>query len=73
MKDSALTQIPRALRSIFGKRPVMAGEDSGAYDQFLEAVLVETNPQNLVEFLLSKDITDAEWELVRLHACKAGW
>src|SRR3712207_3392671 len=71
MKESALTKLPPALRKIFGRRPVMVGEDIAAYDQFLEAVLMETNPQSIAEFLLSKDITDAEWELVRLHACKA--
>jgi hypothetical protein len=50
----------------------MAGEDAAAYDEFMELVIAEVDPEDLADFLLTKDVTDAEWELVRLHAIKSG-
>jgi hypothetical protein len=63
--------IPPFIAKIYGKRPIMAGEDGDAYDQLLHAVKLEHDPKTVSEFLLVKDVADAEWELLRLHGLKA--
>jgi hypothetical protein len=67
-KDS----IPPFIEKIYSKRPIIAGEETDAYDQLLQAVKVEYQPGTVTEFLLVKDVADTEWDLLRLHGLKAG-
>ena len=60
------------LRKIFTKRPIMAGEDPDNYDLLRELVRRDVRPRDLREWLLMKDIVDAEWELLRLRGLKVG-
>src|SRR5215212_432321 len=62
--------IPTAVRSIFGKPPIMAGESAADYAELMALVRRDVQPQGLQEWLLMKDIVDAEWELLRLRGLK---
>jgi hypothetical protein len=61
-----------ALRTIFGKRTIIFGEDPGRYDYLLALVAADVKPQTMREWLLVKDIVDAQWEFWRIRGFKAG-
>lgn len=61
-----------ALRTIFGKRTIIFGEDPGRYDQLLTLVAADVKPQTMREWLVVKDIVDAQWEFWRIRGFKAG-
>jgi hypothetical protein len=63
-------QMPTALRKLFSKPPLMAGEDKADYDELLQLVYAEVEPSAVQEWLLVRDIVDAEWELLRLRGLK---
>src|SRR5262245_31410214 len=63
-------QISPSIRKLLGKRPIIAGEDPADYDLLTELVRKDVRPQALQEWLLMKDIVDAEWELLRLRGLK---
>jgi hypothetical protein len=63
--------IPPVISKMYAVRPIMMGEDPQLYDSLLTEVVDQVRPQKLQEFLLAKDIADAEWELLRLTAMKA--
>jgi hypothetical protein len=65
-------KIPAAVRQLFGKPPIMAGEDPAEYEHLIELVRADVKPQDLQEWLLARDIADAEWELLRLRGMKLG-
>jgi hypothetical protein len=65
------SSVPPQISKIFAKRPIMAGEDPDAYDQLLAAVMAEYEPESISEFLLVKDMANAEWDLLRLYRFKA--
>jgi hypothetical protein len=63
-------QISSNIRKLLGKRPIIAGEDPADYDLLTKLVRRDVRPQALQEWLLMKDIVDAEWELLRLRGLK---
>jgi hypothetical protein len=65
-----MSKIPHAVRQLFGKPPIMAGEDHAEYQELLELVRADVQPQDLQEWFLMKDIAHAEWELLRLRGMK---
>ena len=66
------TAIPAVVCKMFGKRPIIAGEDPAIYDQLLNLVIAEHAPASVHQWLLVKDIADAAWEMLRLGRMKAG-
>jgi hypothetical protein len=66
------TTIPAVYRKLFGKPPIIASEDPAVYQQLMELVIAEFEPKAASEWLLAKDVTDAEWELLRLKGFKVG-
>jgi hypothetical protein len=48
----------------------MAGESAAEYAELMALVRGDVEPQGLQEWLLMKDIVDAEWELLRLRGLK---
>jgi hypothetical protein len=50
----------------------MAGEDPAQYQNLVELVHGDLQPQDLQEWLLVRDIVNAEWELLRLRGMKVG-
>jgi hypothetical protein len=67
-----MSKIPHAVRQLFGKPPIMAGENPAEYQQLLELVRADVQPQDLQEWFLMRDIAHAEWELLRLRGMKVG-
>jgi hypothetical protein len=61
-----------ALRTIFGKRTIIFGEDPGRYDYLLALVAADVKPQTMREWLVVKDIVDAQWKFARIRGFKAG-
>jgi len=64
------TKIPTPLRPFLANPPIMVGETVADYWDLLIMVRDEIKPQNRREWLLIKDIVDAEWELLRLNGMK---
>ena len=64
------TKIPGALQPFFANPPIMVGETVADYWALLIMLRDEIEPQNRREWLLVKDIVDAEWELLRLNGMK---
>ena len=67
-----MSKIPHSVRRIFGKPPIMAGEDPAEYQELLELIRADVQPQNLQEWFLMRDIAHAEWEILRLRGMKVG-
>jgi hypothetical protein len=65
-------EMPAVIRRLCSKPPIIAGEDLTAYAQLMDLISAEVEPTNVAEWLLTKDIADAEWELMRLNGFKAG-
>ena len=65
--DDPRDQLRTAVRKLFGRRPIMAGEDPADYELLMKLVRSDVKPQDLREWLLMKDIVDAEWEVLRLR------
>jgi hypothetical protein len=63
-------QVPAALRKLFSKPTLLAGEDKADYDELLHLVCADVKPSTVHEWLLARDIADAEWELLRLRGLK---
>ena len=68
--DDPRDQLRTAVRKLFGRRPIMAGEDPADYELLMKLVRSDVKPQDLREWLLMKDIVDAEWEVLRLRGLK---
>jgi hypothetical protein len=56
-----------ALRTIFGKRSIIFGEDPALYDHLLVLVAADVKPQTMREWLVVKDIVDSQWEFWRIR------
>jgi len=69
MSNDRSTKMLSTMRRL-GKPPIMAGEDPAEYDQLIELVCAEINPQGIQELLLAKDIVDSEWDILRLRGLK---
>jgi hypothetical protein len=69
---TAANAIPSTIRKLFGKPPIMAGESAEDYWELVALVRADVKPQELQEWLLVKDIADAEGQLLRLRGLKVG-
>jgi hypothetical protein len=59
--------LPERLSFILNEKPLLWFEDVQAYDALLSELVAEYDPQGAVEFMLVKDIADAQWECGRLR------
>jgi hypothetical protein len=64
--------IPPEIQNLFGKRPLITGEDVAVYDGLLAGIARNVSPSGHVEWLWVKDILDLAWEARRLRRLKAG-
>lgn len=55
----------------FGPAPLLAGEDSAAYNELLLQVSSAVKPADVLEEIWVRDITDLEWDVLRLRRLKA--
>lgn len=59
--------LPERLSFLLDERPLLWFEDAQAYDALLSELAAEYDPKGTVEFMLVKDIADAQWECGRLR------
>ncbi len=59
--------LPERLSFLLDERPVLWFEDGEAYDALLSELVAEYDPRGTIEFMLVKDIADAQWECGRLR------
>jgi hypothetical protein len=66
------TVINRAeLKKLFGSPPVLSSESRGAYDATMARFMTCMKPNDFVEQILIKDLTDMTWELMRCERHKS--
>jgi hypothetical protein len=72
MSSQSLKTPDAVIRQLFARSPILAGEDPAEYEQLVKLVQEDVQPQDLPEWLLARDIVNAEWELLRLRGMKVG-
>lgn len=65
------TAIPPGLVKLFDHPPLCVGEDRKQYEELRDIIIEEVKPRTVADYLLTYDIANAEWELLRLHGFKA--
>ena len=64
--------IPSDIALLFGRPPLLIGEDQLAYDTLLSRVVASVGPKDGIEWLLAKDYADLTWEIQRMRRIKVG-
>ena len=64
--------VPPAAQRLFQNPALAPGEDDRIYRSLVEAVVRALEPQDVIECMLVKDVTDCQWELQRLRGIQAG-
>ena len=52
--------------------PLLPGEQEAEYAEFELAIVKAAHPKDAIEDLLTRDVIDLSWEVVRLRRLKAG-
>ena len=52
--------------------PLLPGEQEGDYAEFALAIVKAAHPKDAIEDLLTRDVIDLSWEVLRLRRLKAG-
>jgi hypothetical protein len=59
--------IPAEYKDLLGARPLLPDESCDLYDRLLQSLAAQYNPQDIVRWLLVKDVTDLTWEIQRFR------
>lgn len=59
--------LPERVSYLLDERPLLWFEDTDAYDALLAELIAEYDPKGTMEFILIKDLADAQWEMTRLR------
>jgi len=59
-----------ALNAIFGKPPLLSGEDEAAFQRLSDEFRKAMSPKDFVEEILIRDAIDLTWEIQRLKDYK---
>jgi len=62
--------VPAAVQALFGDPPVLRGEEISVYYNILDRFAEIVDPQDTMEWLWIKDLTDHSWEIRRLRRLK---
>ena len=57
--------IPPEIEHLFGKRPLIMGEDPAVYDDLFARLAAGVKPGDIIEWLWVKDVVDLVWEAQR--------
>jgi hypothetical protein len=57
--------------ALFGPPPLLEGEDTAAYDEFLVRISGALKPADILEEIWVRDVVDLVWEAFRLRRLKA--
>lgn len=64
-------QLSEEIRSLFGKPPLVPGEDGAVYEALQARFAAAIAPRDGVELMWLRDCTDLSWEIHRLRRAKA--
>jgi hypothetical protein len=73
MKSLAVTkvsEIPAAVQEQWGEPPVLASEDPNRYTKLALQIANAVGPEDVIQWLLIKDVLDLTWEILRLRRVK---
>ena len=59
--------LPKRLSYLLEERPLLWFENTEDYDALLAELIAEYDPKGTMEFILVKDLSDAQWETMRLR------
>src|SRR5262245_55100320 len=64
--------IPATLRrqGLFGRPPLLEGEDAAAYDELLDGIHAAVNPIDTVDEMLVAEVAALQWDVQRLRRLK---
>jgi hypothetical protein len=68
---SGASQMPAAVRKLWGPPPILPNADPEVYWKLAAAMLRDVQPGNVVELMYLKDIVDDTWEIRELRTHKA--
>jgi hypothetical protein len=66
-RQVAIETIPRHIRDLFGRPPVLSFEDHDAYECLLSELVVEIEPSGIREWLWVRDLADLNWDILRIR------
>jgi hypothetical protein len=75
---SAVADYPSAVSDALGRvvatapTPLLPGEQEADYAEFALAIVKAAHPKDAIEDLLTRDVIDLSWEVLRLRRLKAG-
>jgi hypothetical protein len=75
---SAVADHPSAVSDVLdrvagiGPAPLLPGEQEADYAEFALAIVKAAHPKDAIEDLLTRDVIDLSWEVLRLRRLKAG-
>lgn len=64
--------VPDDIADLLGPRPLMSGESVDRYDAMFARLVVEFQPDSVIEWILLRDVQDLTWEIQRVRALIAG-
>jgi hypothetical protein len=70
--NAVVKLISSDIKLLFGRPPLLIGEDQLAYDTLLSQIAASIDPKDAIEWLLTKDYADLTWEMQRMRRVKAG-
>ena len=56
--------------SLFGRAPILKGEDSEAYDALFARISMDVKPTDIIEEIWIRDVADLTWEILRWRKLK---
>ncbi len=59
------------IREMMGEPPVLATEDTEAYEDMFARFAAAMHPKDFIEWMFVQDLTDARWEIQRYRVLKA--
>src|ERR1700722_16281391 len=66
-RQVATATIPRHIRDLFGRPPVLSFEDHDAYECLMSELVVEIEPSGIREWLWVRDLADLNWDILRIR------
>jgi hypothetical protein len=67
-----VTSAQKLPAEIFGPLPLIAGEDSTRYDEFVARLFAAVRPKDVIEEMVVRDVAHHDWEMRRLRRLKTG-
>ena len=73
LSKAARALVPKQIRDLLGKPPLLADEDAKQYDNLLVELAGDVKPKDFIEWLWLKDIVDLTWDILRYRRIKAAY